>query len=98
MGASMRKYITFLKRNSSCSNRKAAQVPRRVERMVTLKATFRETKMLRRFFWSWKNPIFCGPSLKNQSRVKPFQGREGNMESLKAKTQVTRIGANRKKK
>jgi hypothetical protein len=51
--------------------------------------------MLSKFIWSWNIPTRSGKSAVNHSRVKPFQGREGNWESLNASMHVTNKGANR---
>jgi hypothetical protein len=50
-----------------------------------------------RLLLSWKIPTLSGLFAKNQSRLNPFQGRDGKLESLKARTQVTTRGANKNK-
>jgi hypothetical protein len=69
-----------------------------VLKSVTQKATLKETKIPFIFLASLKMPIFSGPLPMNQSRVNPYHGREGNMESLNASMQTTRRGAKRMKK
>ena len=71
-------------------------VPTIVESIETATATLIDVNMLRRFEASWKIPILSGPLPKNQSMVNPFQGRDGNMESLKARIMVIKRGENKK--
>jgi len=97
-GASIRKYRAFLPRKFSCSNRKAAHTPTTTHEMDTQTAVWKLTQMARRLSASSKMPTRFGPADVNQSRVKPRQGRDGKSESLKARTQVTKSGANRKTK
>jgi hypothetical protein len=73
-------------------------VPTVVLKRVTQKATLKETYNPFKFLASLKMPIFSGPSPKNQSKVNPYHGRDGNKESLKARIQITKSGANRTKK
>jgi hypothetical protein len=97
-GASIRKKRTCLKANSSCSNKKAPIVPTIVENIETKKATLKLTHMLSRLIWSWKIPVLSMEVPVNQSRVNPFHGSAGNMESLNASTQVIARGAKRNTK
>jgi hypothetical protein len=69
-----------------------------VERHATVRATRNEKARLRRFAWSLNMPNFSGPLPKNQSRVNPSHGRDGYMESLKARIMVTTRGANKRTK
>jgi hypothetical protein len=70
-------------------------VPTIVDKIETKKATLKLTHMLSRLIRSWNMPVLSKVWPVNQSRVNPFQGREGNMESLKARIQVTARGAKR---
>jgi hypothetical protein len=97
IGAIISRYIRFLSGKFSCSKRNAAQVPIAVDIRETAIASRKDTPKALRFIGSWKKPVFL-PVPKNQSNVNPFQGRVGIMELLKARIQVIRSGAKRKKK
>ena len=97
-GARARKYSGWRNGKRSCSNRKAAMVPSISDRADTAKAVWMLTQIADRLRSSWKMPVRCSLSARNQSSVKPCHGRPGKSESLKARILVITSGENRNTK